>query len=174
MTLEQMIAKARENFVRDADQNMVICPQGQILRPKSIKKNGHIRYCNELACKRCRMKCTASRFKEADISKNCLIKKAQTRGEDDGNDKSSYRIHVEKKKIVRFRLHLDEKKMESRKCLSEHPFGTIKRTIGESFFLLRKMFKTEGEMALYCLAYNIRRTMSMRTMEELMNGMAKA
>lgn len=175
MTLEQMIAKAREGyFVRDADRNMVICPQGQILRPKAIKKNGHIRYCNKLACKRCRMKCTTSRFKEADFSKDCLIKKAQTRGKDDGNDKPSYRIHVEKKKIVRFRLHLDENKMENRKCLSEHPFGTIKRTIGESFFLLRKMFKTEGEMALYCLAYNIRRAMSMRTMEELMNGMANA
>ena len=52
-------------------------------------------------------------------------------------------------------------------------FGTIKRTVGESFFLLRRMFKTEGEMALYCLSYNLRRAMNLRTMDELMAGMAK-
>ena len=33
------------------------------------------------------------------------------------------------------------------------------------------MFKTEGEMALYCLAYNMRRAMNMRTMGELVAGM---
>lgn len=70
-------------------------------------------------------------------------------------------------------LHMDQKKMDNRKCLSEHPFGTIKQTIGESFFLLKKMFKTEGEMALYCLSYNIRRAMKLRTMDELMTAMAK-
>ncbi len=45
--------------------------------------------------------------------------------------------------FVRFKIHMDERKMDNRKCLSEHPFGTIKRTIGEGFFLLRRMFKTE-------------------------------
>ena len=63
----------------------------------------------------------------------------------------------QEKKVVRFKLQMDEKKMDNRKCLSEHPFGTIKRTVGESFFLLRRMFKTEGEMALYCLSYNLGR-----------------
>ena len=80
---------------------------------------------------------------------------------------------TEKRAVARFKLHMDERKMDNRKCLSEHPFGTIKRTIGEGFFLLRRMFKTEGEMALYCLAYNMRRAMNMRTMGELVAGMAE-
>lgn len=63
--------------------------------------------------------------------------------------------------------------MDNRKCLSEHPFGTIKRTIGEGFFLLRRMSKTEGGMALFCLAYNMQRAMNMRTMGELVAGMAE-
>lgn len=76
MTLEQMIAKAHEGyFVRDAGRNLVICPQGETLRPKSLKRNGDIRYCNKLACRRCKSKCTTSKFKEADFSKDCLIKK---------------------------------------------------------------------------------------------------
>lgn len=176
MTLEEMIAKAHEGyFVRDAERNLVICPQGETLRPKSLKKNGDIRYCNKLACRRCKSKCTTSKFKEADFSKDCLLKKVGGRGKDgthgDGTPQS--KLVTERRRVVRFKLHMDEKKMDNRKCLSEHPFGTIKRTIGEGFFLLRRMFKAEGEMALYCLAYNMRRAMNLRTMGELVAGMAK-
>lgn len=176
MSLQEMIAKAHEGyFVRDAERNMVICPQGEILRPKSVKKNGNIRYCNKLACKRCRAKCTTAKFKEADFSKDCLIKKVGGWKKDDRNDDGTpqSKVVTETRKVVRYKLHMDQKKMDNRKCLSEHPFGTIKRTIGESFFLLKKMFKTEGEMALYCLSYNIRRAMTLRTMDELMTAMAR-
>lgn len=176
MTLEQMIAKAHEGyFVRDAGRNLVICPQGETLRPKSLKRNGDIRYCNKLACRRCKSKCTTSKFKEADFSKDCLIKKVGGRKEDDrrGDNAPQSKLVTEKRTVARFKLHMDERKMDNRKCLSEHPFGTIKRTIGEGFFLLRRMFKTEGGMALYCLAYNMRRAMNMRTMGELVAGMAE-
>lgn len=176
MTLEQMIAKAHEGyFVRDAGRNLVICPQGETLRPKSLKRNGDIRYCNKLACRRCKSKCTSSKFKEADFSKDCLIKKVGGMKEDDrrGDNAPQSKLVTEKRAVARFKLHMDERKMDNRKCLSEHPFGTIKRTIGEGFFLLRRMFKTEGEMALYCLAYNMRRAMNMRTMGELVAGMAE-
>lgn len=176
MTLEQMIAKAHEGyFVRDAGRNLVICPRGEMLRPKSVKKNGNVRYCNKLACRRCKAKCTTSKFKEADFSKDCLLKKAGGWKIDNthGNGTPQSKLVTERKRVVRYKLHMDEKKMDNRKCLSEHPFGTIKRTIGESFFLLRRMFKTEGEMALYCLAYNIRRAMSLRSVGDLVAGLAK-
>ena len=53
MTPKQIRAKALEGyFVRDAERNLVYCPQGEILRQKSIKRNGMIRYCNKLACKK--------------------------------------------------------------------------------------------------------------------------
>lgn len=70
MTPEQMQAKALDGyFVRDAARNLVYCPQDEVLRQKSIKRNGNIRYCNKLACKRCKCKCTSTKFKEADFSK---------------------------------------------------------------------------------------------------------
>ena len=176
MTIQEMIAKAHEGyFVRDAERNLVICPQGETLRPKSVKKDGCIRYCNKLACKRCKAKCTTAKFKEADFGKDCLLKKVGGSKKNDRNDGETPKPQVvtEIKKVVRYKLHLDEKKMDNRKCLSEHPFGTIKRTIGENFFLLKRMFKTEGEMALYCLSYNIRRAMTLRTMSDLIVAMAK-
>ena len=33
--------------VRDAAKNLVYCPQSSILRQKSVKKDGRVRYCNK-------------------------------------------------------------------------------------------------------------------------------
>lgn len=50
MNLDEKRKKALEGFfVRDAERNPVYCPQGEILRQKSVKRNGSIRYCNKLA-----------------------------------------------------------------------------------------------------------------------------
>ena len=68
MTHEQMVEEARKGYlIRDPHRNLVICPEGAILRQKSIKRNGDIRYCNKLACKNCKNKCTKSPFREAVI-----------------------------------------------------------------------------------------------------------
>lgn len=139
MTFEQMRAKVLEGFfVRAAERNLVYCPQGEILRQKSIKRNGNIRYCNKLTCKKCKCKCTISKFKEADFSKDDLIKAISTyRREDASNDSNANPKPpgtTVVKKVVRYVQHLDQKKMDNRKCLSEHPFGTIKRAFGHYFF----------------------------------------
>ena len=166
MTPEQMRAKALEGyFVRDAERNLVYCPQGEILRQKSTKRNGMIRYCNKLACRKCKCKCTIQQFKEADFSKDTLIKateakRKQLKEETKDKPKSSGTKVV--KKVVRYILHLDQNKMDNRKCLSEHPFGTIKRTLGQYYFLLKGFAKVGAEMGLFCLSYNLRRAISLR------------
>lgn len=141
MSPEQMRTKALEGyFVRDAERNLVYCPQGEILRQKFIKRNGLIRYCNKLACKRCKCKCTKQMFKEADFSKDTLIRATETKRKQLKEENKEYyqpaRTKVVKK-VVRYVLHLDQNKMNNRKCLSEHPFGTIKRALGQYYFLLK-------------------------------------
>ena len=42
-------------------------------------------------------------------------------------------------------------------CLPEHPFGTIKRAMGATYFLLKGMRKVAGEFVLFCLGYNLER-----------------
>lgn len=168
MTPEQMRAKAIEGFfVRDAERNLVYCSQGEILRQKSIKQNGNIRYCNKLACKRCKSKCTASRFKEADFGKDDLIKATDARKKQDvqnnsNNNKPKLPRTTIVKKVVRYMLHLDKKKMDNRKSLSEHPFGTIKRTLGQYYFLLKGFAKVSAEMGLFGLSYNLRRAITLK------------
>lgn len=166
MTDEQMRAKALEGyFVRDAGRNLVYCPQGQILRQKSIRRNGTIRYCNRLACKRCKCKCTTSPFKEANFGKDVLIKPMYgQRKQDASNDSNAARQRPTTvvKRTVRYVLHLDQEKMDKRKCLSEHPFGTMKRALGQYYFLLKGFAKVTAEMSLFCLSYNLRRAINLK------------
>lgn len=176
MSDEQMREKAAQGyFVRDAERNLVYCPQGEVLRQKSIKRNGMIRYCNKLACKRCKHMCTSADFKEADFNKDTLIitargyKTLTDSNRDAGGDmpKRHHRKTVVKK-VVSYVLHLDERKMDQRKCLSEHPFGTLKRSLGQYYFLLKGFAKVTAEMAMFCLSYNMRRAINIKGVPALM------
>lgn len=171
MSPDEMRKKALEGFfIRDAERNLVYCPQGEILRQKSVKRNGYIRYCNKLACKKCKNKCTTSKFKEADFYKDILIKPADGRRNHEPKDKECNTKQPRTtglKKIVRYVLHLDQNKMGNRKCLSEHPFGTIKRALGQYYFLLKGFAKVGAEMSLFCLSYNLRRAINLKGVPQL-------
>lgn len=65
--------------------------------------------------------------------------------------------HYEKRQVVKFFLKPDKGKTKQRMCLSEHPFGTIKRAMGATHFLLKGMRKVAGEFVLFCLGYNLER-----------------
>jgi transposase len=47
-----------------------------------------------------------------------------------------------------------------RQAIVEHPFGTIKRSWGYSYTLLKGLQKVDGEMNLIALVYNLRRTIN--------------
>ena len=161
METEQMILKAREGyFVRDAESNLVFCPQGKVLRQKSIKKNGNIRYCNKLACKNCKNKCTKSDWKEVDFSKDSLIHKVGGNKKDSVKNENIKRSKIVQKKAV-FTMKLNMEKLKKRMCTSEHPFGTVKRHLTGYYFLLKGKLKAEAETALLYMAYNMRRAINM-------------
>ncbi len=181
-TEEEMINRAKEGyFVRDPERNIVYCPNGETLRQKCVKKNGYIRYANKNACRHCpnRNKCYKGKneWKEIDFTKDCLEKpcrdwlKAEGKEVDtQGISKGKY--HWENKKVVRFFLKPDRNKTAERMCLSEHPFGTIKRSMGLSYFLLKGIEKVTGEFALMCLGYNIKRAKNLLGFDKMMELMA--
>lgn len=165
-TEEEMKERAKEGyFVRDPERNLVYCPAGEILRQKCIKKNGYIRYANKNACRHCknRNKCYKGKgeWKEIDFNKDTLEKPCmdwlKEEKRKDISIKPKKKCHYEKRKIVKFILKPDRGKMLQRMCISEHPFGTIKRAMESSYFLLKGIKKVEGEFALFCLGYNIER-----------------
>ncbi|SOB73806.1 Transposase InsH, N-terminal [Anaerobutyricum hallii] len=106
---EEMQEKAKEGyFVRDPERNLVYCPAGEILRQKSIKKNGNIRYANKNACKHCpnRNKCYKGKgeWKEIDFTKDQLVKPCkgwlEAEGKKPEETKTGEKWHYEKRKVV--------------------------------------------------------------------------
>ncbi len=142
-------------FVRDIKNNKVYCPCGQILRQCSKSKDGFITYSNKLACERCPHRTTCfketkrTRCKTVNFAPNCRVK-----GED---IQRRYPKTVGKIKKVFFKFTPDKEKMSQRKCISEHPFGTIKRHMHGDHFLLKGLRKIDAECALLFLGYNLKR-----------------
>lgn len=162
---DEMINKAKEGyFVRDVERNLVYCPSGESLRKCSIKSNGNIRYRNKFACKNCQYKnicfSNKSKWKDIDFSKDTIVKPAKWKQNNEYKiiyklDKNaSHKIETKKVKLI---FYTDKKKMAERFSLSEHPFGTIKRTLNGYYFLLRNKTKVNAEFALLSLSYNIQR-----------------
>ena len=181
-TPEAMKERAMQGyFVRDPERNLVYCPAGEILRQKCIKKGGQIRYANKNACRHCpnRNKCYHGKneWKEVDFSKDKLEKPCIDWLKSEGRVPDSYGVdkkgksHYEMVKIVRFFLKPDIAKTSKRMCLSEHPFGTIKRSLGFTYFLLNGIKKVTGEFALFCLGYNIERAKKLLGFDKMMELM---
>jgi transposase len=57
--------------------------------------------------------------------------------------------------------------MKLRKQLAEHPFGTLKRGWPQGYFLLKRLVKVKGEMALSVVAYNVRRVINILGVEKM-------
>ena len=176
---EEMLQKASEGYyVRDPERNVVYCPNGDTLRPTSVKKDGRIRYLNKLACRRCknRERCFKGKgdWKEIDFHKDTLIKPAKLWLAADAEIQSKEKRKTgryEKVKVVKIVLRPSRQKMSKRMCTSEHPFGTIKRAMNADYFLLQKTEKVDGEFALMCLGYNLEVAKNLLGFKKLMELM---
>lgn len=176
----------RGYFVRDAEANFVYCPAGCKLRQKSVKRDGRIRYYNRLACTNCSKKCTASDFKEADFAKDCLLMRCMAENyktkpektEDSGENETDKKPKIRRQKSCETKkkwvclLHIDMEKTAQRMSLSEHPFGTVKRAYGSTYYNLRGKDKVEAEAALHFLSYNIRRSLSLCGVEKFLEALS--
>jgi len=60
----------------------------------------------------------------------------------------------------------------SQTLLAEHPFRTIKRSLGYTHFLLKGLEKVRTEWSLITLVYNIKRVLNLVSLEKLMQAVA--
>lgn len=170
MTKEEMIEKAKAGyFVRDPESNIVYCPQGKILRTGCVDdKNGTIRYWNRISCMNCTKKCTKAKYKDVHFYKDQTIKKASdNRVENKGKISKSF----PKKIVAEFNLKMNLEMLAKRQTLSEHPFGTVKRSLNGYYLFLKGKKKVTAEMALIFLSYNMRRAINISGIEELIKAM---
>lgn len=146
------IGFGKSQFKYDEKNDGYICPQGNILKPyKTRKANAkyvdHKRYTNPEACTDCPVK------------DKCTINK-------DGrtiHDRPFQRIADEVDK--RTAENVDTYKKRQR--LAEHPFGTVKRDFGFSYFLTRRTESVKAESLMHFLIYNMKRVINIMGTEKL-------
>lgn len=142
----------RNQFQYQAEQDCYLCPAGQtLLHYSQMVRHGQLCYSyrsQPAICANCplRAKChpTKSRFR------------------------SIYRWeHEEIIEAHRQRMAKQgPQKMALRACLSEHPFGTLKRWCGWHHFLLRSLRKVSAELELWMLGYNFKRVVNILGLEK--------
>ena len=77
-------------------------------------------------------------------------------------------VHEDLIEEMRLRMKLEPWKVDARKCIVEHPFGTMKRAFNQGYLLLKGLRKMAGEVGFTMLAYNIRRVLSLLGPQRLM------
>ena len=163
---EDMIKKAQEGFfIRDLKTNTTYCPSGEKLRFYCTKKDITC-YRNKLACERCLNKCCDAKFKTVGFSLGQNVVACRSFG--NLPVKQVLKRDVYMKQVVRFKFYPNLRKLDTRKCLSEHPFGTVKRWHDSAYLLLKGKEKVTGELSLTFLIYNIKRALNVLGMEPIM------
>lgn len=144
------------NFTYDKEQDNYTCPQGAVLTTNGNEyekgREGRSSY-------------TVKRY-VTDQCLTCVAKYLCTKAKSKAIERSEYQDAIdENNKRVDENIPL----YKTRQQIIEHPFGTIKRSWGYTYTLLKGKEKVNGEMAIIFTMYNLRRAMSIIGVNELIN-----
>jgi transposase len=142
----------KEDFIYEPDKDCYRCPAGKELsyRYQTLEQGRQMRTYQISGCKSCGLK------------SKCSINKKGIRAIKRWVDEAILEAMAR-------RVAEHPEKVELRKCLAEHPFGTIKRVMNQGYFLMRGLTKVGAETSLTILAYNLKRVINIlgvRTMME--------
>jgi transposase len=131
----------RDNFIYDKEKDIYICPEGKILNNISKPTSQNQLYKNKEACKECPFKdqCTTSSDDERIIKRN-----------------EQHDIYDIVNKIMDENKHIYKERQE----IVEHVFGTVKRSLGYTYFLTRGNESVKAESYMHFLAYNLKRVIN--------------
>ena len=150
-------AEPQSSFTLNEEATAVICPNGSTLNKVARLHNKlRTRYASRSACGKCEEKCTTSSFKQVDLK--------------DGQTVSRITKYRPVKK-VKIKLTMDMGKICNRKCVVEHPFGTVKYWCDGSYTLLRGIEKVSADVSLMFLAYNLKRAIKIMGVQEMIEKM---
>ena len=140
----------QDDFKYDEEKDCFICPNYQKLTKTTsinIKKDGTKYYFYRAGSKTCNI---------CPLRDQCIpIKTSYKRV-----SVSEYFTIVKEHKL-KMKTKEAKKLMKKRGALVEHPFGTIKQTLGWSHYLVRGTEKVSGENALIMFTYNFRRLLNL-------------
>jgi len=146
-----------QDFKYDKENDIYICPLGQELHKThtnpGTERSG--RKVFEYYCKDC---------DGCEKRKSCTNNK---RGR-------AIKVSVDKEFMDAFKESMksdsNNKIISKRKEIIEHPFGTLKRNLGYTYFMQRGLEKVKTEFNFMCFIYNFKRVLNMFTVKRLIDS----
>lgn len=140
----------RDKFSYDAASDTWQCPAGRTL---SCRKNSQTDKKKEYWCDECG---------------DCPLKAQCT--------KAAKRVIVrsyfeDDRQAMHQRAVADPELMRTRRCVVEHPFGTMKWMMGTPRFLVRSLKKAKSELGLTVLGYNLKAAIARLGVPEMLNAL---
>ena len=142
-------------FHYDAKRDAYRCPAGETLRHRyTVSLRGQQTKLYETgACAQC-----ASRSQ-------CTWRKR-------GNRRIGRWVDEQVLEAMAQRVAAHPEKLKQRRSIVEHPFGTIKRSMDQGYFLMKRLVNVRTEMSLTVLAYNLKRVINILGPERFLAAMA--
>jgi transposase len=134
----------KSKFIYDAEKDQYTCPQKQILHRIGQKKRDYI---NKRACRECKFREQCTKNKSG---------RTITRSQYEEAIESAVKRFSENKELYK-----------KRQMIVEHPFGTIKRGLGFTYFLTRGIENVRTENRMHMLTYNIKRVLNIFSVPDL-------
>lgn len=129
----------RAAFDYDAASDTWRCPAGETLTCRDVSQTEQKKRYTTKACGGCALKPHCTKAAQRTI----------VRG-----------FHEDTLEAMHRRAMSDPVWMQQRRCLVEHPFGTMKWLMGYPRFLVRGLKKAKAELALTILGYNLKRVIN--------------
>ena len=146
----------KKDFRYDGEKDCYWCPAGKALLYSRSQTTGHGRKMRFYVSRRC---------------KECAEKHRCTR-----NERGRRIMRWEDEELLEEmarRVRAEPDRVKRRKSIVEHPFGTIKRSMDQGYFLTRRLCNVRTEMGLTMLAYNIKRVIRLMGTQELMAALPR-
>jgi transposase len=147
---------AKSDFRYHAQDDTYECPAGARLTFcfDATEKGREIRYYKTAACK------------------DCLIRDQCTRNKD--GRRITRWLHEHLLDEMELRVRTEPEKAKRRKAIAEHPFGTIKHSMNQGYFLTKGLPNVRTEISLSVLAYNIKRAINILGVESLVSALTRS
>ena len=136
-----------DNFKYDKEKDVYICPDGYELKNVSKESTLNKVYKNKEACKNCPNK--------DQCHKSPLGRRLHRN--------SNHEIYDKVNKMTIDNMDIYKKRQQ----IVEHPFGTIKRTLGFTYFLTRGNQSVRAESFMHFFTYNFKRVINIIGVKEL-------
>jgi transposase len=157
----------KPDFKYDSERDVYICPDHKILKTKGtlhVKKgrHGHIEPSYKLYRSSFSV-CSICQYKDQCLSAANISQR---------HGRTIERGEYEESVIAnRARILAQRDKYKRRQAIVEHPFGTIKRSWGAYYTLLKGKEKVGGEMAIVFTVYNLRRVINILGVKTLLQAL---